>query len=74
MILVLVRTYHRADEYVRRRMLEDWANTAAITAVWTFSYGFMENLGFPRLSMFTVWPNMGAACAFVVLTRRLIQR
>jgi hypothetical protein len=74
MILVLVRTYRRADEYWRQRMLQDWAITAALTGIWTFSYGFMENLGFPRLSMFTVWPNMGAICAFVVLFRRLTHR
>ena len=28
------------------------------TAVLTFSYGFLEGLGYPRLSMFSVWPIM----------------
>jgi hypothetical protein len=73
-ILVLIRAYQRADEYWRQRMLQDWAISAAITATWTFSYGFMENLGFPRLSMFTVFPNMMFICAFVILFRKLSRR
>ncbi|MEC4589455.1 MULTISPECIES: hypothetical protein [Nitrospirillum] len=28
------------------------------TALLTFTYGFLEVAGFPRLSMFTVWPLM----------------
>lgn len=29
------------------------------TAVLSFGYGFVENAGAPRLSMFAVWPLMG---------------
>ena len=36
------------------------AIAAAVTAGWTFTYGFLENAGYPRLSMFIVWPVMGA--------------
>jgi len=28
------------------------------TAILTFSYGFLEGLGYPKLSMFTVWPTL----------------
>jgi len=74
MIVVLLRAYQRADEYWRQQILQNWAITAGITGVWTFSYGFLENLGFPRLSMFTVWPDMGAICALVMLVRRAIRQ
>ena len=30
------------------------------TALLTFTYGFLETTGFPKLSMFFVWPLMGA--------------
>ena len=28
------------------------------TAVLTFSYGFLENVGFPPLNTFMIWPLM----------------
>ena len=30
----------------------------AATALLSFGYGFLEGLGYPRLSMFGVWPLM----------------
>jgi len=60
-IWAVVRQVHRVDEFIRKTTLEQLAIAAAITAGWTFTYGFLENAGFPRLSMFTVWPVMGAA-------------
>ena len=56
----IVRQFRRMDEYVRRVQAEHLAVAAAVTAGWTFTYGFLENAGFPRLSMFWVWPVMGA--------------
>jgi hypothetical protein len=41
-------------------MLEDVAVAAAVTAGASLTYGFLENAGFPKLSMFVVWPVMGA--------------
>ena len=32
--------------------------SAAITAGLRFTCGFLENAGYPRLSMFTTWPLM----------------
>jgi hypothetical protein len=74
MILVLVRSFQRADEYWRQRMLQDWAIAAVITAALTFSYGFLENLGFPRLSMFDVLPAMFALYALVNVSRLVARR
>lgn len=70
----IVRHFGRMDEYVHLRSLQAIAIAAAVTAGWTFTYGFLENAGYPRLSMFTVWPVMGAswllaACAIRVMDR-----
>jgi hypothetical protein len=40
---------------------EHLAIAAAVTAAITFAYGFLELAGFPRLSMFFVWPLMAVA-------------
>lgn len=42
------------------------------TALTTFSYGFLETAGFPRLSAFMVWPIMGGVwcVATIIGTRR----
>jgi hypothetical protein len=47
------------DEFQRLRALESIAVAAAVTAGLTFTYGFLEGLGFPRLSMFWVWGITG---------------
>ena len=60
-IWAIVRQVRRSDEYIRKSTLEDIAVAAAITAGWTLTYGFLENAGLPRLSMFWVWGVMGVA-------------
>jgi hypothetical protein len=55
---VILRQLHRIDELQRRLQLEALAFAFAGTALMTFSYGFLEGAGCPRLSMFTVWPLM----------------
>ncbi len=67
----ILRQLHRMDELQRRMQLEALAFAFAGTALVTFSYGFMENAGFPRISMFAVWPLMGALWTIgLVLGRR----
>lgn len=73
-IWAIARNLGRVDEYVRRTMLETFAIGAAVTAAVTFSYGFLETAGFPKLSMFVVWPVMGAAWALTCLGRYLLKR
>jgi hypothetical protein len=55
MIWAIARHLARIDEYMRRTLLESIALGAAITVGLTFTYGFLESAGYPRLSMFTVW-------------------
>jgi hypothetical protein len=68
-IAVIARHFRRLDEYCRLRALESMAISFAVTAGWTFTYGFLENSGFPRLSMFTVWEVMGPVWALVAIFR-----
>lgn len=45
------------DELQQKIQLEAAAFSLSITALATFSYGFFETVaGFPKLSMFFVWP------------------
>ena len=68
----IVRQFARMDEYIRRFQLENMAIAAAVTAGWTFTYGFLESAGFPRLSMFAVWPVMGAVWGGLCVIRKWI--
>jgi hypothetical protein len=59
-VWVIARHFKRMDEFVRLRSLESLAVAAAITAGLSLTYGFLESAGYPKLSMFWVWPVMGA--------------
>jgi hypothetical protein len=69
MIRAIARHVARIDEYQRQRLLETLALAFAITGGVTFTYGFLETAGFPRLSMFTVWIIMGASWGAVSCLR-----
>lgn len=70
----VVRYFRRVDEYMRLMILENWAMTLGITAVWTFAYGYLENIGFPRLSMFAIVTIMGMTSGFLFMIRRMVSR
>jgi hypothetical protein len=70
----IARHVRRIDEYMRQTLLETLCIAAAMTAALTFSYGFLETAGYPKLSMFTVWPVMGASWLLVCLIRWLLKR
>ena len=74
MIRAIVRHVARIDEYQRLRMLESLGIAFAITGAVTFSYGFLETAGFPKLSMFTVWMVMGVSWGAVNLVRKWMER
>ena len=69
MIWAMARQVQRMDEYVRGQVLENIAIAAAITAGVTFTYGFLESAGYPRLSMFTVWGVLAGSLAVVCALR-----
>ncbi|MFZ6754259.1 hypothetical protein ACO0KY_12885 [Undibacterium sp. Dicai25W] len=51
----VVRHFRRIDEYLRQWNLENLAMAGGLTAIFGLTYGFMEGIGFPRLSMFVIW-------------------
>ena len=57
---VVVRSIRHLDEMQRKLQFEALALSFAGTALMTFGYGFLEGAGFPKLSMFAVWPLMAA--------------
>ncbi len=73
-LAAIVRHVRRLDEYVRLQMLENVVVVAGVTAGLTFTYGFLEGVGFPRLSMFTIWPVMCATFIVVGLGRLILRR
>lgn len=68
----IARHFARVDEYIRRLLLESVALAAAITAGLTFTYGFLETAGFPRLSMFVVWCLLCGTTGLVCCVRRVL--
>jgi hypothetical protein len=74
MIWAIARHLSRIDEYMRRRLLETVALGAAITAGLTFTYGFLEEAGYPRLSMFVVWCVLCGASGIVHCVRAWLIR
>jgi len=74
MVWVLVRQFGRMDEFVRLRSLEAFSVAGAITAGLTFTYGFLETAGFPKISMFWVWGIMGISWGTVSCWRSLFKR
>ena len=70
----VVRAVRRSDEFIRKTTLEHLAIAAAVTAGVTFTYGFLEIAGFPKLSMFAVWPLMGGVWALTTIVDTLRHR
>ena len=70
----VARQIRRSDEFMRKTTLEYLAIAAAVTAGWTFTYGFLENAGYPKLSMFIVWPVMAAVWGVLACVDRLRHR
>ena len=70
----IVRQVRRSDEFIRKTTLEDIAIAAAVTAVLSVAYGFLENAGLPRLTMFAVWPVMAMVWIMAGLARGLCRR
>jgi hypothetical protein len=56
------------------RLLENIALAAAITVAATFTYGFLETVGYPKMSMFVVWILMAASFGAVNCVRAWVGR
>jgi hypothetical protein len=59
-VWAILRQLRRLDELQRQVQFEALAFAFAGTAFISFSYGFLETHGYPRLSMFVIWPLMAS--------------
>lgn len=59
MCWAIVRMMRTLDEMHLRIQFEALGFAFAASALLTFSYGFLENVGFPHISWICVWPVMG---------------
>ena len=73
-VWAIARQFARMDEFVRLRSLEGLAISAGVTAGLSLTYGFLESAGFPKISMFWVWPVMGATWGLYAIHFRLFPR
>jgi len=71
-LVAVLRQLRRMDELQRQIQFEALAFAFAGTALLTFGYGFVENVGLPHLSWFFVWPIMAILWIIgsVLATRR----
>jgi hypothetical protein len=59
-LLAFIRFLGRMDEMQRRIQFDAIAFAAGATAILTFTWGLLENAGFPHLSLIWVLPLMAA--------------
>lgn len=57
-ILAIMRLLVNSDELQQRIQLYATAFSAALTGFITFSYGFLENVGFPKFPTFFIFPML----------------
>jgi hypothetical protein len=65
------RSIRHLDEMQRKLQFEAIALAFVGTALITFGYGFLEDEGFPKLTMFVVWPLMATLWVIGVMLGRL---
>jgi hypothetical protein len=58
------------DELQRRIQLEALAFGFTASAVLTFTYGFLQGVGFPQANWTLVWPVMGSTWVLGLLIAR----
>ncbi len=59
-LIAIMRALMDGDELQQRIQLLATAFSAALTGFITFSYGFLENVGFPKFPTFLVFPMLVA--------------
>jgi hypothetical protein len=74
MIWAIARQVGRADEFIRKMQMENFALASALTTGLSFTYGFLESAGYPRQSMFLVCGVMGIALFVLSTVRKTCHR
>ena len=57
-VIAMLRALKDSDELQQRVQLLATSFAAALTGLITFTYGFLENVGFPKFPTFLVFPMM----------------
>jgi hypothetical protein len=57
-VIAMIRALKDSDELQQRVQLLATSFAAALTGLITFTYGFLENVGFPKFPTFLVFPMM----------------
>jgi hypothetical protein len=70
----IVRAFRRMDEYMRVWLLEILAISGAITAFFSFSYGFLEGIGYPKLSGFITYAIFMGSWLALSFIRKFMER
>ena len=73
-LFAITRGVNRMDDYGRIRMLEMMALSGGITAFLAFSYGFLEGVGYPKLSGFVFYVVFMLGWFVIGLIRKFLER
>lgn len=63
-LVAILRALRESDELIQRIQLQAVAFSAITTGLITFSYGFLENIGFPHFPTLWILPMMFALWGF----------
>jgi len=74
MFVAIIRHFQRMDEYMRGWLLENVAIAGGITGMFSITYGFLEGIDFPRLSMFVVWSIFMGSAGIIGCLRKWLER
>lgn len=69
----IIRHFRRMDEYLRGWLLEVVAIAGGITAFFSFSYGFLEGIGYPKLSGFVMYGVFMTSWLVISMVRKFLQ-
>jgi hypothetical protein len=67
-----LRYYRRIDEYKKQRFLEVLSLSFGIGACVIVSYGFLTDVGLPKLGFYWAWPILGVTWALVSLVHEFV--
>lgn len=70
----IVRQFKRLDDYLRVWLLEILAISGAITTIFSFSYGFLEGIGYPKLSGFITYAIFMGSWGATTCIRKILER
>jgi hypothetical protein len=74
MLWAMIRHFKRMDEYLRVWSIENLAIAGAITATFSVTYGFLEGVGFPRLSMWVIWSLFMGGWGVITCMRKAMEK